>query len=72
MGKSTISMAIFNSFLYVYQRVCWLQSHSYSHPQVHGIDRDSVADGTPIPTIFPYGIGGSSQGLPINSTSVTK
>ena len=24
MGKSTISMAIFNSFLYVYQRVCWL------------------------------------------------
>jgi len=23
MGKSTISMAIFNSFLYVYQRVIW-------------------------------------------------
>ena len=22
MGKSTISMAIFNSFLYAYQRVC--------------------------------------------------
>ena len=27
MGKSTISMAIFNSFLYVYQGVCFKIGH---------------------------------------------
>ena len=27
MGKSTISMAIFNSFLYVYQRVAAAEQH---------------------------------------------
>ena len=31
MGKSTISMAIFNSFLFVYQRVFGLKPSSYLH-----------------------------------------
>ena len=31
MGKSTISMAIFNSFLYVYQRVQWMIQSIFNH-----------------------------------------
>jgi len=32
MGKSTIAMAIFNSFLYVYQRVARLKTKKYLKP----------------------------------------
>ena len=38
MGKSTISMAVFNSFLYVYQRVT-----SYNHLTSGLHDLDGVA-----------------------------
>ena len=35
MGKLTISMAIFNSFLYVYQRVNTPTSYAKSRPSIH-------------------------------------
>ena len=34
MGKSTISMAIFDSFLYVYQRVVWIDPNLPTNPKV--------------------------------------
>ena len=37
MGKSTISMAIFNSFLYVYQRVSWWQRPHRPCQHQHGL-----------------------------------
>ena len=36
MGKSTILMAIFNSFLYVYQRVSWILKRSGAMMASHG------------------------------------
>ena len=37
MGKSIISMAIFNSFLYVYQRVNWRHLHLLTGTDVESV-----------------------------------
>ena len=47
MGKSTISMAIFNSFLYVHQRVTnWGYPHDYGDPRMSVAQRPAPSLGS--------------------------